>query len=864
MARHKCCFTIGLFLALVTRVWAIPIGVHNGANPTFDSVGYNVYTEATLPTQLTWPVLANPGSAGIKIACLDCVGTDSPLVLPSTLQTPTMCTWTGPGGQWVCGAVSALQPTMFGASGRPTVATVASASGATIATTSIHDYLAGETVDVWGAGAVSTVQAPTVTDTAATTCPGGANSINYKVAAVDTHGGVSPATAITAGGLAGTASGLTAVNCAVLSMKSSGGTTPYAYLIWRDTTGSGNWVLVAYTTGGGGTPAATYTSSYRDSGQYTLSSAVTPFPLTPTSTNTNDFFETTVASVPDTSTIVLAATPTNVPVSGAPIYRNATGAFTSMLAVAGATDFLIPPGTFMLSAGVVLPDNGVLRGVGKSSVVWRAPWFAGVSNDGLIDAALNGHSATFEQFTIEDSPVAGSPAFNASITGYEIWGNSSAKVKVDSMLFRDIDSKPISDLTAVGPWWVTNNIGVNLYWRGFSDIIFAANAASPTIRLHMVNNSIQHLHGDDAFDSGPVDGYEYVGNSILIDDPLTKCATAGVGNVGIAADGINGNISGNTMDIKCGVGVYVDSGFNTGGTTTAQVNVDGNTILERNSGTATGAPINVSGPNTEQIHIGNNLITNVNPGSAGILMSSAGCSNITVEGNSIINASGTLGAGRITDTCDNTRITDNYAEAILLTSSNQVIGGSNGNGAEISGNTLYGYTDSTGTVYSLGITQATNAMSDVVAMNNKIVAPTASGSQHAIGLIGTITNIVVKDNSILNNTPGTSFAYSVGVGLTNAYVRHITPIVRSMTSNGTQQYYDNGIRFTGTGGLQEAMLDPNLLKPGQEFFVLNDTSGNVDLVPSGSSTINGVNANYTLATTVHVTVYANGNDWTIK
>src|SRR5215469_4442237 len=91
---------LALWIAMLMLA-AVPIGTHTGYNPSVDSLNWNVYTFATLPTTISFPALQNANMVNTKIQCSDChVGTPTPSADATLRTVPAICTWNGVG--WGC------------------------------------------------------------------------------------------------------------------------------------------------------------------------------------------------------------------------------------------------------------------------------------------------------------------------------------------------------------------------------------------------------------------------------------------------------------------------------------------------------------------------------------------------------------------------------------------------------------------------------------------------------------------------------------------------------------------------------------------------------------------------------------------
>src|SRR5687768_1875132 len=137
----------------------------------------------------------------------------------------------------------------YSASGSALSTTGSITSGANSLTLdSAIDFEAGQGIAIYGAGAVATVQQPT----GASATPGGATgstTYNYRIASVDSYGGVGVAIS---NFTTTTGNATTSVNnyVALAWTAPASGPAPKAYAVWRDGTFIGLSVATAFTDNG--------------------------------------------------------------------------------------------------------------------------------------------------------------------------------------------------------------------------------------------------------------------------------------------------------------------------------------------------------------------------------------------------------------------------------------------------------------------------------------------------------------------------------------------------------------------------------------------------------------------------------------
>jgi hypothetical protein len=228
---------------------------------------------------------------------------------------------------------------------------------------------------VQGAGATSTLTAPTTTGAPSPIIYGGAGSttVHYKVAAIDPHLGTSAASSA----IAVTTAPATRTPLDMVAIYWAYDAGAVGYLVWSDATGS-------YTPLGYSFQCSQFSSGgvcgYIDKGAETFnfskSSSFPFFPYTPPASATGDALITTIVSGAGTTSLVLANAATNTVGPSAYVYPDARPFVDAALAAA-ATDgtslnrgqVFIPEGLWYLSgvdfpsspAGASIVQNGAIQ-----------------------------------------------------------------------------------------------------------------------------------------------------------------------------------------------------------------------------------------------------------------------------------------------------------------------------------------------------------------------------------------------------------------------------------------------------------------------------------------------------------------------
>ena len=252
------------------------------------------------------------------------------------------------GSSWTI--VSGIQAFLSGmpknvsGSGRNTTGTI-SASSPTLTLTAALDFVNGQGIRINHAGAAFTLNQPTgVTVTPQGTT--GSTTYQYEIASIDAAGGVGAVTAA-ASTTTGNAT-LSATNYNTVTWTAPTGTTPQAYAIYKNI--SGTYTLVS----------VVQSPTFYDYGYTTAWTYLDYLPTTAPSTALADWLLTTISSGSGTTTLTLAANATTAATTQG-VWHDDTAALSTLLGTAGS--YYLPVGTYETSSTITIANQVNLYGV---------------------------------------------------------------------------------------------------------------------------------------------------------------------------------------------------------------------------------------------------------------------------------------------------------------------------------------------------------------------------------------------------------------------------------------------------------------------------------------------------------------------